>query len=166
MTTIRYPILAVAVGAVVGMSAYAADPANRLDPHAPLRLSPVPDDACAICHAGPPTAADPALQLDPVAICHSCHASEQHTGIAAHLERELDPVTLERARAARLPLPDGRIACVTCHDPHPNASERPVATAQAPSWFVDRFGPVAPGSDLARLPGPALCTACHDPRSP
>ncbi|MEQ1572545.1 MAG: cytochrome c3 family protein [Myxococcota bacterium] len=133
-----------------------ADP--RLDPHAPLRLAPVPDGACAQCHSGPATSDDWALHLPAADICHSCHADERHTGVSTHLDHSLEPAMAARASAAELPLLDGRIGCVTCHDVHPKTA---IAPASPPGWFVARFGPVAPGTDLARVAGPALCTACH-----
>ncbi|MEZ4239263.1 MAG: hypothetical protein R3F59_24535 [Myxococcota bacterium] len=124
--------------------------ADRLDPHQAMRDRPDDGDICSLCHTAPPTPADPSLQLSAGRVCYSCHPGEDHRGLAQHLDRPSD---------AALPLVDGRIGCVTCHDPHP----KPASPRTPASWWTARFGTGASdGRGLLRGGTPeALCTTCH-----
>ncbi len=72
-----------------------------------------------------------ALKKAPSGLCLECHpdrvAPQEHrVGIAPSLEPK------------KLPLADGKMTCVTCHDPHKN-----------------------PYGTLLRMPETELCLACH-----
>ena len=60
---------------------------------------------CAWCHEG----RDPAVKVDPIALCVTCHPAsimKHRVGVGA---KQVPPA---------LPLSQGRIVCHTCHDPH------------------------------------------------
>lgn len=86
------------------------------------------DHTCANCHRSTTPNADDLIQ--PLSgLCADCHperiaAGEHVVDVDAH-----NPTTT-------LPLQDGKLTCITCHDPH-----QPLATL--------------------RLPDPALCQQCH-----
>ena len=147
--------------------AEAGEPTN--DPHAAMRRGPIPPESCTTCHSGDPTAVDPMLHVPVPRVCYSCHPDHQHVGIPSHLQQELPPEMAPRASAAKLPVWDGKVACVTCHDPHPHVADQVPKGPVVPDAFAEateRPSPVE--SDLLRLPltGGALCVACHDPVKP
>jgi predicted CXXCH cytochrome family protein len=83
---------------------------------------------CQACHED----GLPRLLAGPVGTCLRCHQVSHTPG---HETGRL----LERTEKVGLPLPDGRVVCHTCHDPHDLARE--------PSGL--------------RLPSKALCLECH-----
>jgi predicted CXXCH cytochrome family protein len=94
---------------------------------------PLPDSKknCATCHVieGSRTTALLAKKLSD--LCLDCHSDrvapqEHRVGITPSME------------VKRLPLADGKLTCVTCHDPHKN-----------------------PHGALLRLPETELCLSCH-----
>ena len=86
------------------------------------------DHSCANCHRSATPSADDLIQ--PLSsLCADCHperiaAGEHVVDVDAH-----NPATT-------LPLQDGKLTCITCHDPH-----QPLAAL--------------------RLPDPDLCRQCH-----
>ncbi len=94
---------------------------------------PLPDSKkdCATCHVTEGTKVTAALKKEPSDLCLGCHpdrtAPQEHrVGIAPSLA------------VTKLPLADGKMTCVSCHDPHKNT-----------------YGA------LLRLPGTELCLTCH-----
>ena len=83
---------------------------------------------CQACHQGE----NAQLRDTPVKTCGRCHS------VGHDMSHPLDTV-LARREKIDLPLPDGRIVCHTCHDPHDLKRER--------------YG--------LRMPLNALCLSCH-----
>ena len=95
-----------------------------------LPLPPSKQD-CTICHINPAPGNPGTLKQGPSALCFACHADRK-----APAEHQVDIIPPMAVRG--LPLFEGRMTCVTCHDPH-----------------VNRFG------SLLRKPEPELCLSCH-----
>jgi len=85
-------------------------------------------DDCGLCHgAGDPSAGN--LLQPPTALCSGCHPARLAAG-----EHAVDVLVTDPNNS--LPLRDGGLTCITCHDPH------------------------ASGTAL-RQPEPQLCRNCH-----
>ena len=86
---------------------------------------------CSLCHIMSGNKPDRALKKPDAELCKDCHpdrmeGSEHKVGVVPAM------------RVNGLPLPDGKVACTTCHDPHSN-----------------RYG------KLLRVKGRELCLRCH-----
>jgi predicted CXXCH cytochrome family protein len=89
-------------------------------------------DDCRACHTADPPSAGNLAAAGHDALCSSCHGQRARPG-AEH------PVGMAvPSHRGRLPLPQGLLACTTCHDWHG-----------------------APGGAL-RLPREQLCPDCHE----
>jgi len=86
---------------------------------------------CATCHLPAGTAKVGELKKKLSALCLDCHSDRK-----APAEHKVDIVPAREVRG--LPLTDGMITCVTCHDPHANA-----------------YG------SMLRIKAGDLCLACH-----
>lgn len=94
----------------------------------PVNLPPVKAD-CTLCH----TSADGArgaLQKPVSELCQGCHPARMTSG------HKIDVVP--SVVVPQLPLKDGKMTCITCHDPHSNAYPR-----------------------MLRVQGKELCLLCH-----
>lgn len=128
---------------------------------------------CIDCHTRVPKAgehaADYFLVDTPSENCLGCHGEYEHAGVHEHLGK--DPGT------ASLPVDEhGKIACFTCHDPHPagllpgrtvyqstvNAPTRAFVAARAWPPNVERRAPSEAFGGLLRTPpDDAGCPTCH-----
>lgn len=107
-------------------------------------------DACSTCHA-PHANASPDSRGN--ALCQRCHAAPQsHSEDAAHAWGH--PLGAVPEGSGDLPLRQGHVACITCHDPH--------------RWSVggetDAGQPGTPGTSFLRRMDQAeegLCLSCH-----
>ncbi len=118
-------------------------------------------EKCRYCHTEPPDVKqtrfkDIKLLDNSEAICQGCHViAGNHSGNYNHLVKPSKKAlaTMKRMEiefGIILPLYDGKITCMTCHNPH----EKGVIPAELPS---------AKGADSKfrhRLPG-ILCQECH-----
>lgn len=84
---------------------------------------------CATCHRD--ITRGPALHKPLSSLCLDCHPDRD-----ASSEHRVDIVP--SMPVLRLPLVEGKITCITCHDPHAN-----------------------PYGKLLRAPAKALCSRCH-----
>ncbi len=92
--------------------------------------TPLPDSKkdCTACHTSPGAAT---LRKPLSGLCLDCHPGRE-----APAEHIVDVVPSMPVK--QLPLRDGRMTCVTCHDPHTNKN-----------------------GNLLRVPARALCKHCH-----
>ena len=161
------------VGAV---GAHAAEKDKDEDnPHEKMTRS---RSVCIDCHTRVPKpgehAADYSLVDAPSENCLGCHSESEHAGARAHLGREFAKEAPEVA--AGLPLDEhGKIACFTCHDPHPagviegrtvhasavNTETRTFLAARALPAGAERLEPSAEFGALLRLPPGVGCAGCH-----
>ena len=83
---------------------------------------------CGVCHGSTGVDNQGALVLQEPALCQQCHSNRA------------DHIILVRPGKMKteLPLSNGLMTCITCHDYHSDQSLQ------------------------LRLPTPALCNACHD----
>ncbi len=184
--TLRLPLLLALIPLAIGADPPSATPPAAFTPHrAPVAGGP---DTCAFCHIQVPApgAVEASLRIPAANVCASCHDPAVHAGAASHAS-----VLPEHARGAvqaaglRL-LADGRMGCLTCHDPHAagvlpgTGTRRPgIGRALYPDrWRDDVLLPAmrareaalgvplvveSTEPDLLRLPlaGGVLCTTCH-----
>jgi hypothetical protein len=176
------PCLSLAIGADLPTP---ASPAPFTPHQVPAVGGP---DTCAFCHLAAPTsgAADTRLRIPVANICISCHNPAVHAGSAVHAVLLPDHARGAVESAGLRLLPDGRMGCLTCHDPHP-AGVLPGSDARRPGigrplyparWRDEVLLPVlrqreqALGvplravtvePDLLRRPlaGGVLCETCH-----
>ncbi len=88
---------------------------------------------CSLCHLSQPGSKGTAPLKKPVAeLCIECHPERK-----APSEHRVDIVP--SMKVAKLPLTNGTMTCVTCHDPHANAYGK-----------------------MLRVPAKSLCMQCHD----
>jgi predicted CXXCH cytochrome family protein len=155
----------------------------RVNPH---RADPADRQLCLFCHTQPPEAApngqrrfDAKLRGEGSSVCLTCHQKHWDYAPGGHVDRELPDAFLSRllaserergaaaANAARrettkgnrpayFPLARGRIACYTCHNPHPRGL--------FPRASVLGGLAVSPAdAQLAlRANQLTLCLSCHD----
>src|SRR6185436_15250644 len=116
-------------------------------------------------------AADYFLVDTPSETCLGCHSESEHTGVLEHVGKDVPK------DAATLPVDEhGKIACFTCHDPHPQgvlpgrtvyksaASPTTRAFIAARSWpsSVERREPSEAFGGLLRAPmAEEGCVVCH-----
>ncbi len=86
---------------------------------------------CAACHLTEGTKTSATLKKAPSDLCLECHPDR----VAPQEHRVGIPLS---PAPKKLPLADGKITCVTCHDPHTN-----------------------PYGSLLRMPETELCLVCH-----
>ncbi len=87
---------------------------------------------CSSCHVISAGKTSGQLQKPVSRLCQGCHP--ERSGGREHVVDTVPSMTV-----TRLPLQNGKITCVTCHDPHSN-----------------RYG------SLLRMEAKELCRACHD----
>jgi hypothetical protein len=141
------------------------------DPHEKMIRS---TGACIECHTRVPKpdehAADYFLVDPPSETCLGCHSESEHTGVLEHVGKDLP-------EGVALPADEnGKIACMTCHDPHPQgvlpgrtvhkseASAGTRAFIATRSWpaSVERRDPSEAFGGLLRAPmGQRECSICH-----
>jgi hypothetical protein len=90
------------------------------------------EDTCLLCHSVSPVSnpkdAGKRLCLNDSVdkLCGGCHRKDSHAGSAEHLVKPDDKILKrmkgwEEKTKEAIPLDDsGKIACVSCHDPHPS----------------------------------------------
>jgi len=88
------------------------------------------DKTCDFCHKGDPGKGN-LLNSDINELCSGCH--QERLAAGEHKVGVKSP-----AKANGLPLADGKMTCITCHDPH----------SQAPS--------------MLRRSGEEVCISCHN----
>lgn len=101
---------------------------SKVRPAPPL---PAAKRDCSLCHTSPEKADPGALKQKLSDLCFACHPDRK-----APTEHQVDIVPSMPVRD--LPLLEGKMTCVTCHDPHAN-----------------RYG------SLLRKPETELCLNCH-----
>jgi len=149
----------------------------RINPH---RVSSERREACRFCHTSVPDVPpdgrrrfEPALRDASSNLCLTCHGRHWDYAPGGHVEQPVPERILARllanerrlatsgtraevSRPVRFPLADGRVACFTCHNPHPPD----LFPAGSELGMVVRAG--ADVRFRLRLPQPDLCLACHD----
>lgn len=165
------------LGAVAAHAAEKGKDKDEDNPHEKMVRS---KGVCIECHTKVPKpgehAADYFLVDAPSENCLGCHDESEHAGTHEHLGQELekdaDPA------AARLPLDEhGKMACFTCHDPHPagliegrtvhkaamNAETRAFVAARPLPAKVERLEPSEAFGALLRIPvaDGEGCRQCH-----
>ena len=106
----------IAAAAMVALLAIIATPARGADdddnPHAKMRKD---QSVCIDCHTKlvkpGEHAPDYFLTEPPSELCLGCHDEHEHAGVAEHAGKDV--------KAPWLGDENGKIACFTCHDPHP-----------------------------------------------
>lgn len=173
MSTERIVVVVLAALLLIAGVGRAAEDKDEDNPHEKMVRS---KSVCIDCHTKVPGvdehAPDYFLVDTPSEHCLGCHAENEHVGVREHDGKELPKdVTM------RLPLDEnGKIACFTCHDPHPagllagrtvtksNVSEATRAFIAMRSFppVVERRMPSDQFGALLRLPaGEAGCSVCH-----
>ncbi|MCC6765508.1 MAG: hypothetical protein IT293_12685 [Deltaproteobacteria bacterium] len=166
-------LVACVLALTAGLGPAAAKDEDEENPHEKMTRS---KSVCVDCHTKVPKAdehaADFFLVDTPSEHCLGCHEENEHTGVGEH-----DGKNLPKDLTIRLPVDEnGKVACFTCHDPHPAGllTGRTVyrsAVSEATRSFVAMrsFPPSvarrAPSEDfgaLLRIPaGEAGCSVCH-----
>lgn len=158
---------------------HAPDAHARANPHAMMIHADRQSDACLLCHQelDPQSSlaerlGDPRLHQSEIALCSGCHGNHVDFFTPGHIGATVTPHVLARMRATDaahglvssdgpqlLPLlPDGRVGCSTCHNPHPHG------VFPADSILARGAPPQFPASGVAlRMSGSELCVACHAP---
>lgn len=99
-----------AVGAVVARAA--DDEKDEDNPHEKMVRS---KSVCVECHTKVPKVGEHApdyfLVDTPSEHCLGCHDENEHVGVPEHLGKDAAPLPADEK---------GKIACFTCHDPHPD----------------------------------------------
>jgi hypothetical protein len=105
LLSLALPLLALAAGGV-----HAGGP-HRDNRHETMVHR---QSVCITCHTQLPKAgehaADYFLVDAPSESCLGCHGEYEHTGVAEHAGKDAAPLPGDE---------NGKIACFTCHDPHP-----------------------------------------------
>jgi len=166
---------ALMLGAVTARAAEKGKEKDEDNPHEKMVRS---KSVCIDCHTRVPKAGEHAadyFMVDPPSEnCLGCHAESEHAGSREHVGHELGK-DLGPA-AAGLPLDEhGKVACFTCHDPHPagaiegravhkatvNAETRALLAARTLPAKVERYEPSEEFGALLRLPPADGCAVCH-----
>ena len=108
-----FAIIAAACICIVSNAGAGTAPASRARPSAGYALPEIKKD-CATCHLQSGTSKAGELRKKPSALCLDCHQDRK-----APADHRVDFVPAREIKG--LPLTDGMITCVTCHDPHENA---------------------------------------------
>jgi hypothetical protein len=151
---------------VVAPGAYAAD--DEDNPHEEMTRS---KSVCIDCHTRLPKAGEHApdyfLVDAPSESCLGCHGEREHAGVSEHAGKDAAPLPGDE---------DGKIACFTCHDPHPagtlegrtvykstvSAATRAFIAARTLPASVERREPSETFGGLLRAPfGDEGCAVCH-----
>lgn len=130
MKRLRIIFCAGLTGLLTGIACSAATAAETEQPATPG----VPEIkmACSACHGSHNTNVPEPLLVKPLsALCLGCHQDR-----TAPNEHVVDVVP--KTKVQGLPLKDGKMTCVTCHDPHKNVNGK-----------------------MLRLPQKDLCLRCH-----
>lgn len=89
------------------------------------KVSPHTEDLrqCIRCHETTPgKGIDPSFMTVPLMVCLHCHDVKPHPVGKGHLEKPSEIIKVDPS----LPLSkDGRVTCITCHDPHANTTGYP-----------------------------------------
>jgi hypothetical protein len=164
----RVVVFTVALLAVTAGHARGADEDN---PHEKMVRS---KGACIDCHTRVPKpeehAADFFLVDTPSEHCLGCHSESEHAGTLEHDGKDLP-------KGVALPVDEhGKIACFTCHDPHPagvlpgrtvhktavNAETRAFIDTRTWAPPFERRDPSEAFGALLRVPmGAGNCDVCH-----
>jgi predicted CXXCH cytochrome family protein len=144
---------------------HVADTASqRHNPHeSAAHLNGGGHDPCLHCHVASttPTAAG-TIPYTPLrrtirSLCLQCHETHLDYFSPGHLDRVVPQRMRSVVKEAGLPLQDGRITCVTCHNPH--------GVETFPSDDPRSRGSQMPGESRPRLPLRGLrrgiCGVCH-----
>jgi hypothetical protein len=155
---------------VVAARARAAD--DEDNPHEEMTRS---KSACIDCHTRLPKpgehAPDYFLVDAPSETCLGCHGEYEHAGVSEHAGKDAAPLPGDE---------HGKIACFTCHDPHPGGTlegrtvhksmvsepTRAFIAGRTLPASVERREPSEAFGALLRSPfGDQGCPVCHDPSS-
>jgi hypothetical protein len=167
--------IAVALAALLALAPAVALAAD--DDETPLARMIMDKSVCTDCHTRVVKpgehAPDYFLSYEPSATCLGCHQEHEHVGVLEHADED-----------ARTPWPgdeNGKIACFTCHDPHPegviegrrvyradvgartgmHGAARPQRGDAARTEEESRFGALLRFSTAAG----EGCLSCHDVRT-
>jgi hypothetical protein len=155
-----------------GVARGAGEEADDDNPHAKMPRS---QGVCIDCHTRVPKpeehAADYFLVDPPSETCLGCHSESEHAGVLEHVGKDLSK------DAGALPGDEnGKIGCITCHDPHPqgvlpgrtvyksavNGDTRAFIAARSWPSSVERQDPSDVLGGLLRAPfAEQSCSMCH-----
>lgn len=90
---------------------------SQESPHSAMEANTKDEDNCLVCHSKVPKEGEKnpkyLLNSEPSQVCLTCHSETQHVGSKKHLDY-MNP------KESNLPGDENnKIACFTCHDPHP-----------------------------------------------
>ncbi len=90
---------------------------SQESPHSAMEANPKDEGNCLVCHLEVPKEGEKKpnylLNSEPSQVCLVCHSETEHVGSKIHLDY-LNP------KESNLPgAENNKIACFTCHDPHP-----------------------------------------------
>ncbi len=92
---------------------------SQESPHSAMEANPEDEGNCIICHSEVPKEGEKSpyyflnFEEEPSQVCLVCHSESQHVGSKKHL-------SYVNPEGSNLPGAEGnKIACFTCHDPHP-----------------------------------------------
>ena len=149
---------------------------SQESPHSAMEANPKDEGNCLVCHSEVPKEGEKSpnylLNSEPSQVCLVCHSETEHVGSNIHLNY-VNP------KESNLPgAENNKIACFTCHDPHPQGiiKGRVVYEAHLGGYerdFIEEV--VLPKREekevsltektkvLLRLPleDNKLCSACH-----
>ncbi len=160
-------LLVVLLGLAPAVARAAAPEEDEDNPHEKMVHSKA---ACIDCHTRLPKAgehaADYFLVDAPSENCLGCHGEFEHAGVREHAGKDAAPFPGDEK---------GKIACFTCHDPHPegvlegrtvyktevNERTRALIAARELSPSVERREPEEFGALLRSANGEG-CPVCHE----
>lgn len=90
---------------------------SQESPHSAMEANPKDEGNCLVCHSEVPKEEEKKpnylLNTEPSQVCLVCHSETEHVGSNIHLDY-VNP------KESNLPgAENNKIACFTCHDPHP-----------------------------------------------
>jgi len=91
---------------------------SQESPHSAMEANPKDEENCSICHSEVPKKSEEKkpnylLNSEPSQVCLNCHSETEHVGSEKHLD-------YTNPKESNLPGDENnKIACFTCHDPHP-----------------------------------------------